>query len=529
MVVTAHPEASKITYQILKKGGNAIDAAVAVQMALTVVYPIAGNIGGGGFMVYRTNEGQVECLDFRERAPLLASRDMYLDDQQAAIDGLSIDGALAVGVPGTVDGCVVMHEKYGRLKWEQLIQPAIDLARNGFRVTKKQSEKLNEYMAQLRVQNANVVCPHLKGAWQSGDILKQEDLAKSLERIKIDKRAGFYEGETAKLLIASMEANGGVINQSDLDNYKSVWREPVVFDYNDYRIYSMSPPSSGGLLMAQMLKMLSAYPIEKWKFQDFNSVHHIVEAERRAYADRSVYLGDPDFVSIPMAELLSDKYIAQRVKSIDSKKASDSQNIKAGSFEIDESEETTHFSIVDQWGNAVSITTTLNGAYGSKLMVDGAGFFLNNEMDDFSIKPGVPNQYGLVGAEANAIEPGKRMLSSMTPTIVEKGNKLYMVLGTPGGSTIITSVMQCFLNVVNYGMTMQESVNAKRFHHQYLPDQIYYEEDTFSKEMLAALKTAGHSIKQRKPIGKVDAILVLPDGRLEGAGDIRGDDTALGF
>lgn len=533
MVVTAHAEASRVGVEILKQGGNAIDASVAVQLALTVTYPIAGNIGGGGFMVYRDKDGKTTTLDFREKAPKKAHRDMYLDENNEVIPRLSLDGHLAVGVPGTIDGCVRAHKKYGVLPWETLVQPAIDLAANGFILTHGQATKFNKYDEKLsEFSEIN----YLAGNWKGGDTIRQPQLAATLTRIKEKGRAGFYEGKTAELFLKEMEKGGGIITADDLKNYKSVWREPIIGTYKDYKVISMPPPSSGGIILLQLLKMIENQPIREWGFLHPNTIHWMTEAERRAYADRSEYLGDPDFVNIPTEALLNESYLKKRTKNIEKKKATPSKEILPGleNYEFTqknttESEETTHFSIVDQWGNAVSITTTLNGAYGSKVFVKDAGFLLNNEMDDFSAKPGVPNLYGLVGNEANAIAPEKRMLSSMTPTILEKDGELFMVVGTPGGSTIITSVFQSILNVVEHNMSMQEAVNAPRFHHQWKPDTVYVEKGCIEPKVRLYLTKQGYEFVERSPIGKVDAILVRKNGVLEGGADIRGEDKAVGF
>ena len=546
MVVTAHPEASRIGVEILQKGGTAVDAAVAVQFALTVCYPRAGNIGGGGFMVYRSTMGEINSLDFRERAPQAASHDMYLDSLGNVVPGKSTETHLAVGVPGTVDGMIRAHEKYGKLEWSNLVQPAIDLARNGFSISEIESDLINEYQAAFKSANTTAQYFQFEDSLRAGEKFKQEDLAKTFENIRDNGRAGFYEGEVAELFLNEMKRGGGIITQFDLDDYKAVWREPVTRDYQeDYRIISMGPPSSGGVIVLQLLEMMEEIETKKNGFMSLENIHQMTEAERLSYADRALHLGDPDFWDVPVEGLLSEEYIAKRRALIDPLKATRTDRVEAGnppgatgkalSPLPKESKETTHFSIVDAEGNAVSITTTLNLNFGSKIFVDGAGFLLNNEMDDFSAKPGVANFFGLVGSQANAIAPGKRMLSSMSPTIVEKDGNLFMVLGTPGGSTIITSVFQCILNVVEHGMSMQEAVNAPRFHHQWKPDTLYYEFDAFSDDLKEQLRKMGHRLKARgsliekRTIGKVDAILVRDDGLLEGAADIRGEDTSLGF
>ncbi len=529
MVVSAHPLASKIGNEILQQGGNAIDAAIAVQFALAVVYPVAGNIGGGGFMMVHTSNGKVEALDYREKAPAKAHKDMYLNNDGDVIPRLSLDGHLAAGVPGTVDGMFKAHERYGRMSMRNLIQPAIELAENGFAVTKKQAKNLNDKRADFIKLNTTQPVFVKETPWKAGDLLQQIDLAITLELIRDLGRVGFYEGSTAKKIVAEMKAGNGIISLEDLKNYNAVWRQPITGNYKDYSIISMPPPSSGGIALLQLLKMVEPYDLKGLGFHSKEAMHIMAEAERRVYADRATHLGDSDFVDVPVDELLNKDYLKKRMQNFNAFSATASVDIKAGVFTGNESEETTHFSIVDAEGNAVSVTTTLNAHYGSKTVVSGAGFLLNNEMDDFSSKPGVPNFYGLVGAEANAIAPGKRMLSSMTPTIVLKDGKLFMVVGTPGGSTIITSVFQVFLNVAEYEMSMAEAVNAPRFHHQWLPDQISIERQGFSDELIKQLQNKGHVIKKRDDIGQVDAILVLPNGKLEGAGDVRGDDAAEGY
>ncbi len=528
MVVSAHPEASLIGVGVLKKGGNAIDAAVATQFALAVCYPAAGNIGGGGLAVIRMADGTADALDFREKAPGKASRDMYLDENGDPVEGLSTDTGMASGVPGSVAGAIEMHRKYGSIGFEEVIQPAIDLARKGFPLTEDQARSLNAMRKVFLERNDNPVAFTLNNEWHEGDILIQPELASTLELIRDKGTGGFYKGEVAEMIVRQMESSGGLVSLSDLENYSAVWRTPVIAPFDKYTIISMPPPSSGGIALIQLLGMISDYPVSDWGFHSDSAVHLMVEAERRVYADRSEYLGDPDFVDIPVNKLIDRDYLKYRMRDFDPGHSTDSKDIGAGDINY-ESEETTHFSVVDGDGNAVSVTTTLNGGYGNSIVVGGAGFLMNNEMDDFSVKPGVPNIYGLVGGDANAIEPGKRMLSSMTPTIVERNDSLFMVVGSPGGSTIITSVFQTILNVTDFSMDMQQAVDAGRFHHQWLPDYISYEKGALDSLLIRSLISRGHTLRQRSSIGRVDAIRVLADGRLEAGADSRGDDTAAGY
>ena len=529
MVVSAHPEASMIGLNILKQGGNAVDAAVATGFALAVCYPNAGNIGGGGLMVIRNANGSTDALDYRERAPGAASRDMYLDENGNVIEGLSTSTHMASGVPGSVAGLFEAHGKYGSIEFKNLVQPAIDLAVKGFPLTNNQAEGLNDIRKTLLERNNHKTAFVIDGKWQEGDTLKQPDLALTLERIRDNGPDGFYKGQTADMLVKEMQKGNGLIAYKDLADYKAIWRDALVSDYKDYRIISMPPVSSGGVAIIQLLGMVEDYPLSEWGFHSKEAIHLMAEAERRVYADRAEYLGDPDYVDIPI-EILTDKdYLINRLSDFNSEAASLSTDISAGSVIPKESEETTHYSIADASGNAVSVTTTLNGSYGNQIVVEGAGFLLNNEMDDFSSKPGYPNYYGLLGGEANSIQPGKRMLSSMTPTIVEKNEKLYMVVGSPGGSTIITSVFQVLLNVIEFDMDMQSAVDAGRFHHQWMPDEIAYEADRFDTVLLKNLENMGHSLKVRNSIGRVDAIRVLPGRIYEGGADKRGDDTAAGY
>lgn len=529
MVVSARKEASKIGSDILQKGGNAYDAMIATHFALAVVYPVAGNIGGGGFMVYRDKDGKTGALDFREKAPITAHKDMYLDSLGNVIENKSTLGAHAVGIPGSVAGIFEVYKKFGTLPFKDLIQPSIDLARNGITVTQNQADDLNN--ATERFRNVNNYKTIFDKVWKAGDILKQEELAKTLERIRDFGKDGFYKGKTANLLVNYVTELGGIITHEDLQKYQAIWRKPITFKYKNHTITSMTLPASGGICLAQILKSIEPYDLSEIKHNSTKYIQLLTEAERRSYADRAHYLGDIDFVKVPVDSLTNQNYINKRMRNFSWDKATPSSEVSQGKILGYESDETTHYSIVDQFGNAVSVTTTLNTGYGSKVLVKGAGFFLNNEMDDFSSKPGVPNVYGLVGSKANEIASEKRMLSSMTPTIVEKDGKLKMVVGTPGGSTIITSVLQNILNVVEYDMGMQEAVNQPRFHHQWLPDIIRMEPNGFENATKKDLKSLGYKILERNSliIGRVDAILVLPNGKLEAGADPRGDDAALGF
>lgn len=524
-VASAHPLASMIGAAMMQKGGNAFDAAIATQLALAVVFPEAGNIGGGGFMIARKSNGKTIALDFRETAPTQASRDMYLDKNGNPNMHLSQDGHLASGVPGTIAGIFAMY-KYAKLPFQQLIAPAIALAENGFVISAKEASLLNATRADFIQYNTRPTVFVKATPWKAGDTLVQKDLAKTLQRISKNGAKGFYEGETAQLISDEMKRGGGIISLADLKKYSAVQRTPLSFHFNNFTIIGMPPPSSGGIIVEQLMKMIANRPLLTDGFLSVKMVQLMVEAERRAFADRAAYMGDPDFWKVPLQTLTSNAYIAQRMANYDSTKPTPSAQIKEG--QIPEHEETTHISIMDGEGNMVSITTTLNGWYGSRTVVGGAGFFLNNEMDDFSVKPGVPNMFGAVGGEANAIQPEKRMLSSMTPTIVLQNEKPFMVCGTPGGTTIPTSVFQTLVDVLIFNMSAAEAIAAPKFHHQWLPDVIFVE-PKFPTETIQGLKAMGYTIQQRGPIGRTEIIKVLQSGEKQTAADTRGDDAVAGF
>ena len=527
MVVSAREEASKIGVEILKKGGNAFDAMIATDLALAVSFQSAGNIGGGGFMVYRKATGETGALDYREKAPLTASKDMYLDEQGNVIKGMSLAGAMAIGVPGTIAGIFKVHEKFGSLPIETLFQPAIDLANKGIVVTKKQSSRIKMHQRYFQLVNKEKIL--FQEEISVGDTLRFPNLANTLSRIVKNGRDEFYKGNTARKLVDFISDNNGIISLKDLELYEAVWRDPVEFQYDNLKVISMSPPSSGGICLEQIMKMIEPYDINDLTHNSLDYIKILVEAERRSFADRSYYLGDPDFVSIPKEQLVEKEYLLERMSGFSFNSPTPSHEISYGNVEVLESDETTHYSIVDQFGNAIAVTTTLNGSYGSQLYCSELGFFLNNEMDDFSSKPGSPNMFGLIGGSANKIEPQKRMLSSMTPTIVEKENRLFMTLGSPGGSRIITSVLQTILNVHEFDMSMNKAVNSPRFHHQWMPDIIQVEPNSFNSKLIEELKSFGYNIGYKDPIGIVDGILVRANGILEGGADKRGEDIAVGF
>lgn len=523
LVVSAHPLASEAGAKVMKMGGNAFDAVIATQYALAVVYPQAGNIGGGGFLVGVKNTGEKFTIDFRETAPAKASRDMYLDKKGNANTDLSQNGRLAVGIPGSVAGFYATL-KHANLPMEKLIQPAIDLAEQGFAITEREASLLNNQMQYFNDHNKVPTVFQRNTAWKQGDILIQKDLAQTLKLIQKNGEKGFYEGKTAELIVAEMKRGNGIITLNDLKNYKVAERKPIVFNYKGNDIVSMPLPSSGGILLAQMLKMSGYENLEKYQQNSTEAVQIMVEAERRAFADRAEFMGDPGFITDKTSMLISDEYLKNRWKSFNVNKATPSSEVGKITPQPKESPETTHISVIDKEGNAVAVTTTLNGLYGSKVVVAGAGFFLNNEMDDFSIKPGVPNMFGAVGGEANKIEPGKRMLSSMTPTIVMKNGKPYIIVGTPGGTTIPTSVYQSIVNIIDFKLSPGTTVNAPKFHHQWLPETVMVESN-FPETTLQNLEKKNYKIERVTQIGRTEMIVIDENGNATAVADGRGDDS----
>lgn len=532
VVVSAEERASQAGKQILQQGGNAVDAAVAVQFALAVTLPRAGNIGGGGFMVLHMKDGTTTALDFREQAPLRSSENMYIRNGKY-IPELSREGVLAVGVPGVVDGMIKAIERYGRLPLETVIKPAIELARNGYELSWDQANTINEYTEVLKKYEGSskyFLNDDGQKEWKEGDLFVQEDLAKTLQRISRLGRDGFYSGKTADLIVNEMRKQGGLISFKDLEDYESVWREPIEASYLGFDLHIMPPPSSGSIAIRQILEMLKPFDLKKLGFNSADYVHLVTEAMRRAFADRAYFLGDPDFVEIPEKELMSKKYNEQRMESFSWNQATSSDEIDHGDITLyKESSETTHYSIVDKDGNAVSVTTTLNGNFGSKVAVDGAGFFLNNEMDDFTAKPGEPNMFGLIQGKANAVKPKKRMLSSMSSAIVTKDGKVRMVLGAAGGPRIITATLHSFLNMAAFEMDPQQAISAPRFHHQWLPDTLYYEEFGLSPDTRAKLIEKNHNLSAEGGLGRAHNIFVDENGLKYGAADPRGDGAAEGY
>ncbi len=508
IAISSNILANEIGQKVLEEGGNAIDAAVAVGYALAVVHPAAGNIGGGGFAVIHLANGENITLDFREKAPINATRDMYLDENKEVIQDASVIGYLAAGVPGTVAGMSEMLDKYGTKKLSDLIEPAIKLAQNGFQITDRQAETMLEVKDEFAkfASSKKYFLKNDGSTYKGGEILIQKDLANTLKLIQKEGPKAFYEGAIADLIVKDMKRNGGIITKEDLKNYKPVWRKPVVGNYRGYDIISMAPPSSGGIHIIEILNIMENANIGDMGFGSISTISLMTEAMRQAYADRSEYLGDPDFVKVPVEKLIDKDYAKSIFKKINLNRATPSKNVKPGLGK--ESNNTTHYSVADKWGNAVSVTYTINASYGSAAAVDGAGFLLNNEMDDFSIKPGVPNIYGLVGGDANAIEPNKRPLSSMSPTIILKDGKLFMVVGSPGGARIITTVLQVISNVIDHKMNISEAVSAPRFHMQWLPDEIRIEKFGMTKDTIKALENKGYKIVELPDMGDVNAILI---------------------
>lgn len=540
MVASTSEIASRIGIEVMKKGGNAVDAAVAVGFALAVTWPSAGNLGGGGFMLIRTADGAAEALDYRERAPLAAHRDMYLDPQGKVVPGLSTDGYKAVGVPGTVAGLALAHQRHGKLKWEELVEPARKLAEEGFEVNHHlaRSLRLNSTIEKMKpFEESRRIFQRDGRFYEMGETFVQPDLAKTLARVKANPR-DFYEGETARLIAADMKANGGIVTLEDLRTYEPTVRKPLHGTYRGHEILTMPPPSSGGIALLEMLNILEAYDLQQMGWHSAQYVHTVVETMRRAFADRAQFLGDTDFVRVPVRALTSEAYAEERRKSIDPEKATPSREAGAGNPQPYESPETTHYTIVDTDGNVVSSTYTLNDSYGAGVTAVGTGVLLNNEMDDFTSKVGVPNDYGLIQGEANAIAPRKRPLSSMTPTIVMKDGKPWFAIGSPGGPTIINTVLHVILNVVDFGMDIQQAVDAPRFHHQWLPDEIYWEAFGINPDTRAALERKGHTFRalpgasRRSPsdIGDAHGVLIDPaTGMRMGASDPRLGGVAIGW
>ena len=528
IVVSAKIEASQAGISVLKQGGNAFDAMIATDLALSVVYPNAGNLGGGGFLVYRLSDSSLGSLDFREKSPSSSTKNMYLDENENEIKGLSTLGGLSVGIPGTVAGLFKVYEKYATLPLEKLFEPAIELAENGYVLTEKQANSLNSSRNDINLLNQDLLLFNKK--FSEGDLFINKALGKTLRLILKNGRDEFYKGSISKKIINYVNNKNGILKEEDFENYEAVWRKPLKFKYKKLNIITMGPPSSGGIVLGQILKMIEPFDVSNFNHNSTEYIQLLVEAQRRSFADRGEYLGDPDFNYIPVDELLNKEYLNKRMNTFNFEKSTSSDLISYGKIDFNESEETTHYSIVDKFGNAVSVTTTLNGNYGSKLFPSELGFFLNNEMDDFSIKPGIPNMYGLIGGEVNAIEPNKRMLSSMTPTIVEKNNNLFLVLGSPGGPTIITSVLQTILNSEEFNFNIEKAVNSPRFHHLFLPDLIFYEKNTINQSDKNLLNSKGYFLNERNSvIGRVDAIHVDKDGFLFGGADKRGDDKSIGY
>ena len=524
MVVSARKEASEIGLMMMKMGGNAFDAMIATELALAVVYPSAGNLGGGGFMVYRLNDGSVGSLDYREKAPIKATENMFLNE---IIPKSSTYGALSIGIPGTVAGIFSVHEKFGSLPIEEIFKPVILLAERGYEINDQQSKRFKRHLNEIK--KINKINSIYSKEYKAGDTIKNIQLANLLSRIMLNGPDEFYKGESSKKLVKFLKSNGSIISADDLEKYNAVWRTPIIFQYDDLKIISMPPPSSGGICINQIMKIIEPYDLNELGHNSTDYIKLLVESFKRSYADRAKFLGDPDFNEIPYNKITDYNYLKKKMELFSFEKPTPVNEIYSINLDLNESMETTHYSIIDPLGNSVSATTTLNSSFGSKLFCDELGIFLNNQMDDFAIKPGYPNIYGLIGGKINKIKAEKRMLSSMSPTIIEKNNNFYMALGTPGGSTIITSVIQTILNVHEFNMNMEESVNSPRFHHQLFPDLIKIEKEKFNDTVLVELENDGYNLEFVNPYGRVDGILALDCGCLDGGSDNRGNDYAIGF
>lgn len=527
-IVTAKYEATKAGHKILKMGGNAFDAMIATDLALSVVYPNAGNLGGGGFMVYRTSNSQYGSIDYREKAPLLSSENMYLDKNGNIIKNLSREGSLSIGVPGTVAGLFEVYEKFGTLPLDSIFKPALELAKDGFKLTKKQADLFNSSKSKILINSDSLSL--FNKDFKKDMIFSNDKLYKTLKYLLKNGVEGFYDGDISKEIINYVSKKGGILTKEDFLLYKPVWRQPFIFEFDDLKIITMGLPSSGGIVLSQILKSIELISLDNYKTRDINYIKTLIELEKISFADRSRFLGDPDFYDTNIINsLVSTDYLNKRIKSIDFSNPKPSSEIYPGNISFKESNETTHYSILDSFGNAVSVTTTLNSNFGSKIIIPSLGFFMNNEMDDFSIKTGSPNIYGLIGGKVNSVQPQKRMLSSMTPTIIEKDGKLSMILGSPGGPTIITSVLQTILNVYLFNDNLKEAVDHPRFHHLWLPDKIYFEEGAFKQTIIDSLKILGYNFNSKtSSIGRVDAIYIDQNKKIYAAADPRGDDYASG-
>ena len=527
-IVTAKYEATKAGHKILKMGGNAFDAMIATDLALSVVYPNAGNLGGGGFMVYRTSNSQYGTIDYREKAPLLSSENMYLDKNGNIIKNLSREGSLSIGVPGTVAGLFEVYEKFGTLPLDSIFKPALELAKYGFKLTKKQAALFNSSKNKILINSDSLSL--FNKDFKKDMIFSNDKLYKTLKYLLKNGVEGFYDGDISKEIINYVSKKGGILTKEDFLLYKPVWRQPFIFEFDDLKIITMGLPSSGGIVLSQILKSIELISLDNYKTRDINYIKTLIELEKISFADRSRFLGDPDFYDTNIINsLVSTDYLNKRIKSIDFSNPKPSSEIYPGNISFKESNETTHYSILDSFGNAVSVTTTLNSNFGSKIIIPSLGFFMNNEMDDFSIKTGSPNIYGLIGGKVNSVQPQKRMLSSMTPTIIEKDGKLSMILGSPGGPTIITSVLQTILNVYLFNDNLKEAVDHPRFHHLWLPDKIYFEEGAFKQTIIDSLKILGYNFNSKtSSIGRVDAIYIDQNKKIYAAADPRGDDYASG-